>query len=434
VNRLRPRVPNAADLALLAAVLIAGPVERHAVYTVLGLLLLIAGVGLLAGALLRGAAGRAPAPFWVAVAVLATGWFELVKPPWMNVVSTWLLPLGAWLAGAATLAILAVVAVPQRLRLPVAAATLATTAVGYALVVRGSVQALIDVWVILQGASLGAVHGQNPYQMTFGDVPPGQVNDCFNYLPVTFLAPIPTRLLLGDVRYAEAAVLLAGVAALAWRVRHTAALPMALLVGLIPGSLYEVQQAWNEALLAGLLIGAALFADRRRDWWAVACVALALATKQHVALLVPLLLWWLGPRKAIATALAGGALCLPWYLWDRDRFTHCTVDFFLDLPPRADSLSLWHWLPDGTGTPLLLLAAVGAYLLAVTRLPRDGAGLLLGWGLVLAAWDLVNKQSFMNQWLLVAQLTVAGLTLAAARNATSETRQTSAAVGGTLEA
>jgi hypothetical protein len=442
MSRLRPTVPNAADLALLAAVLIAGPVERHAVYTPLGLVLLVAGVGLLAGALLRGAARALPAPFWVALAVLTTCWFQLVKPPWMNVESTWLLAFGAWVAGAATLAILAVLAVPDRFRWPVAAGSLLATAAGYALVVRGSVKALIDVWVILQGAALGAVHGENPYQMTFGEVPPGQVNDCFNYLPVTFLAPIPTRLLLGDVRYAEAAVLFAGVAALAWRVRHTAALPLALLVGALPGSLYEVQQAWNEALLVGALVGAAVLADRGRSWWAVACVALALATKQHVVLLVPLLAWWpaFGVRKAVVAAAGGGALCLPWYLWDPPRFTRCTVDFFLDLPARRDSLSLWHWLPEGTGTPLLLVGALAAYALAVAKLPRDGAGLLLGWGVILAAWDLVNKQSFMNQWVLVAQLTVAGLALAAARapsgthNAASETRQTSAASGGTVEA
>jgi hypothetical protein len=57
---------------------------------------------------------------------------------------------------------------------------------------------------------------------------------------------------------------------------------------------------------------------------------------------------------------------------------------------------------------------------------------------ILAAWDLLNKQSFMNQWALAAQLTVAGLALAASRTpeitATSETRQTSAAAGGTLAA
>jgi hypothetical protein len=428
------RRANSADAALLATVLIAGPVERHAVYTWYGLLILMAGIGLLFGAVAFGAARSRPGAWSVAVAVLATAWFQLIKPPWMNVESTVLLAVGAWVAGLATLGILAVLAAPDRWRWPAGLGVLGATAVGYALVVRGSVRPLIDVWVILQGAALGVVHGQNPYQMIFGEVPAGQVNDCFNYLPVTFLAPVPSRLLLGDVRYVEAAVLLAGVAAVAWRARlatgstATAAgstvaagsrvvLPMALLLGLLPGSLYEVQQAWNEALLVGLLVGAAVLADRGHAWWAVACVALALATKQHVVILLPLLAFWpaFGVRRTVVAAAGGGALCLPWYLRDADRFTHCTVDFFLDLPARTDSLSVWHWLPGGVGTPLLLLAAAAAYAVALTRLPRDGAGLLLGWGLVLAAWDLVNKQSFLNQWLLVAQLALAGLTLAAAR-------------------
>jgi hypothetical protein len=195
------------------------------------------------------------------------------------------------------------------------------------------------------------------------------------------------------------------------------ALPLALLLGVLPGSLYEVQQAWNEAILVGALVGAAVLADRGRPWWAVACFAVALATKQHVVLLLPLLACWpaFGVRRALVAAAGGGALCLPWYLWDPPRFTHCTVAFFLDLPARTDSLSVWRWLPAGAGTPLLLLAAAAAYAVALRRLPRDGAGLLLGWALVLAAWDLVNKQSFLNQWLLVAQLILAALALAATR-------------------
>ena len=428
------RRPGPADVALLATVLIAGSVQRHAVYTWYGLLILLVGVGSLFGAVLGGAARSRPAPWSVAVAVLAAGWFQLIKPPWMNVESTVLLAVGAWVAGAATLGVLAVLLLPARRRWPAGLGVLAATAAAYALVVRGSVRPLIDVWAILQGAALGAAHGQNPYQMTFDGVPPGQVNDCFNYLPVTFLAPVPSRLLLGDVRYVEAAVLLAGVVAVACRARPAAAasrvaLPLALLLGVLPGSLYEVQQAWNEAILVGALVGAAVLADRGRPWAAVACVAVALATKQHVVLLLPLLAFWpaFGVRRALLAAAGGGALCLPWYLWDRDRFTHCTVEFFLDLPARADSLSVWHLLPAGTGTPLLLAAAVAAYAVALRCLPRDGAGLLLGWGLVLAGWDLVNKQSFLNQWLLVAQLVLAGLALAASRptapDPTSDARQ-----------
>jgi hypothetical protein len=439
----RVRAPGPADLALLAVSYICARVEQYAVYSLPGVIILVGCVAILAGALLRGAARSRPAPLYLALAIAMSVWAQVAKPPWDNVVSDWLLAAGAWVAGAATLAVLATLVVPRRYRWPTAIGVLATLAAGYTLVVRGSVKALIDVWVILQGGSLGAAHGLNPYEMAFGQVPPGQVNDCFNYLPVTFLAPIPTRLAFGDVRYAEAAVLLAGVAALAWQARATlnrVALPLALLVGVLPGSLYEVQQAWNEALLVGALVGAAVLAERGHSWWAVGCVAGALATKQHVVLLVPLLAFWpqFGWRKALAAAAGGAALCLPWYAWDRPRFTHCTVDFFLDLPARSDSLSIWHWLPDGTGTPVLLAAALGAYALAVRVLPRDGAGLLLGWGAILGAWDLVNKQSFMNQWLLVAQLTVAGLALAATirdeDTARSETRQTSAVSGGSLEA
>ena len=88
---------------------------------------------------------------------------------------------------------------------------------------------------------------------------------------------------------------------------------------------------------------------------------------------------------------------------------------------RPDSLSVWRWLPAGTGTPLLL-AAAAAYTVALRRLPRDGAGLLLGWALILAGWDLLNKQSFLNQWLLVAQLTVAALALSTTRLPTAADR------------
>jgi hypothetical protein len=46
--------------------------------------------------------------------------------------------------------------------------------------------------------------------------------------------------------------------------------------------------------------------------------------------------------------------------------------------------------------------------------PRTPGGLLLASGLVLAVFDLANKQSFLNQWLLAAQLVVAGLAVTAA--------------------
>ncbi|HSV65135.1 MAG TPA: hypothetical protein VLJ59_04385 [Mycobacteriales bacterium] len=424
VGRVRAR---SADVALLAVSIIAAAVTHYRTYSTECVIVLACCVGALGWAVWRDAGWQRPHPVSVGLALLVAAGYQLYEPPHKNAVVTAWLWAGVWVSAAVTVLAVGLLALRGRWRGRLAGGLLGGLGLAYGLVIVGSPRALIDVWAILQGAALGFWHGLNPYQMTFDGVPPGQVNDCFNYLPVTFLAPAPARLLVGDVRYAEAAVLFAGVAALAWRAYRvrtagSVALPLALLVGLLAGTLHDVQQAWNETLLVGLLVGAAVLADRGRTWWAVACVAVALATKQHVVVLLPLLALWpaFGWRRMVAAGLGGAALCLPWLLWDPPRFTGCTVGFFLHLPARADSLSVWQWLPVGLGTPILLLTAATAYALAATRLPRDGAGLLLGWGLVLGGWDLINKQSFLNQWLLVAQLVVAGLALAASRSRLSD--------------
>lgn len=416
------------DLAIVAAAVIAAAMTHYRTYDRAAVLLLVVGVAALGWAVLRGAGWHAPRPASVAVALLVSLALQLLEPPHRNAEVTGVLWAAVWLSAALTVATAALLLLRPRWRWPVGRLLLGGLAAAYAMVVAGSPRALIDVWVILQGAAAGMWRGDNPYTMRFGQVPAGQVNDCFNYLPATFAVPAPGWWLLGDVRYTEAALMFAGVAAVVWRARRAAtasrvAVPVALLVGLLAGSLHDVQQAWNETMLVGLLVGAAVLADRGRTWWAVACLAVAVATKQHVAVLLPLLLFWpaFGWRRTAAAAAGGAALILPWFLASPQRFTTCTLTYFLDLPPRHDSLSIWQWLPHGVGTVVLLLIAALGYALAVTRLPRDGAGLLLGWGLVLAGWDLVNKQSFLNQWLLVAQLVVAGVALAASRAARPET-------------
>jgi uncharacterized membrane protein len=290
--------------------------------------------------------------------------------------------------------------------------------VAYGLVVAGA-KPVIDVWPILQGAAEGVVHGRNPYDMVFAGVPAGQVNDCFNYLPGTFLVPLPGRLLFGDVRWAEAAVLLAGIAALVWLAVHSGragAVPLAVLAGTLPGSLYDVQQAWNESIVFGALAAAAVLVAVRRPWWAAACFAVALCTKQHVVLLLPLWALWpaFGPRRALAAIAGAAAVTLPFFLANPQRFWHCVVAFFLDLPARTDSLSIWQLIPGPLRTVAVLALVAAAYVLIVRGLPRTPGALLLGSGLVLAAFALANKQSFLNQWLLAAQLVVAGIAVTAA--------------------
>jgi hypothetical protein len=406
-----------ADAALIAAVLVAGSVSRHAVYTAVGVALLAACVVVLAVAVWQGAARMSPSrpAILAALALAVVG--QLIKPPYLNVVErTWALRAGVLVCVAVT--VLGGLLFVPRLRKAGAVAAVAGLGIAYGLVVAGA-KPVIDVWPILQGAAEGVVHGRNPYDMVFAGVPAGQVNDCFNYLPGTFLVPLPGRLLFGDVRWAEAAVLLAGIAALVWlavRSGRAGAVPLAVLAGTLPGSLYDVQQAWNESIVFGALAAAGVLVAVRKPWWAAACFAVALCTKQHVVLLLPLWALWpaFGPRRALGAIAGAAAVTLPFFLIDPARFWHCVVAFFLDLPARTDSLSIWQLIPGPLRTAAVLALVAAAYVLIVRGLPRTPGALLLGSGLVLAAFALANKQSFLNQWLLAAQLVVAGIAVTAA--------------------
>jgi hypothetical protein len=280
---------------------------------------------------------------------------------------------------------------------------LVVLAAGYALVILGG-RPLIDVWIILRDSAGGLLHGLDPYEMRFPDVPAGQTDNCFNYLPATFLLTAPAQWLFGDVRWLETGYLFGAVALLGW---HTRRWPIALLVGVLPGTLYVVQQSWTEPmLLLGLVAGFVLIERGHADW-AVVPIALALATKQHLVVLVPLLAFWpaFGWRRVLVTFGAAAAVCLPWVIADPGRFRSCTADFYLLTPLQNRSVSVYQLIPAPLGTLAVVVVLVLAYWLVV----RSRTGFLLGAGVVLAAFDLVNKQTFLNQWVFAAELVAAGL-------------------------
>ena len=383
------------SVVLLGAVLIAFLAVTHLSYNLNAVLALAALVVLLLGFL---PGGRVPR--WaISVAALLSLLALLVKPPVENVVTTPWLSVGI-AVGAVTAAVVAVLPwLPQRWWW----VALAVMAAGFVLVILGG-RPLIDVWIILRDSAGGLLHGLNPYEMRFPDVPAGQTDNCFNYLPATFLLTAPAQWLFGDVRWLETAYLFGAVALLGW---HTRRWPLALLVGVLPGTLYVVQQSWTEPLLLfGLVAGYALI-ERDRANWAIVPIALALATKQHLVVLVPLLAFWprFGWRRVLVTFGAAAAVCLPWLIADPGRFRTCTADFYLLTPLQNRSVSVYQLIPGSLGTVVVVVALVLAYWLVV----RSRTGFLLGAGVVLAAFDLVNKQTFLNQWVLAAELVVAGL-------------------------
>ena len=145
-------------------------------------------------------------------------------------------------------------------------------------------------------------------------------------------------------------------------------------------------------------------------------LGLALATKQHIALLLPVI------AALAATGLAAHGGC-----GRRGGGDHRALVLRQPAPvqglhgglllhgvARFDSISLWHFLPGPIAPVLPVLALLGSYWLVYRRIARTPGGLLVGFAVVLFAFDLFNKQSFENQWWFVCELLVCGLALSVA--------------------
>ncbi|HEY0806641.1 MAG TPA: hypothetical protein VGD84_16325 [Pseudonocardiaceae bacterium] len=394
-----------ASAALIGVWLAAALLAMHTEYVPWVLILLVCNVLLILGSVWLGAFRAVPSTAAVVAVTLATPLVLIGTPLFMNAGRTaWLLP--AVIAGG--------VVVPLGLlalfRPWLALVVLGLTAAVFGGVIMGGVPR-IDVWVILQDVANGLSHYQNPYGMRFPNVPAGETASCFNYLPSTFLMTAPGDWLFGDVRWVEAGCVLGAAALLGWHVGRRRGLPLALLVAGLPGTLLVVQQAWTEPMLLVLLCVAAVAVDRGGGWLALVAVGVALANKQHAVVLLPFLLLYkdFGPRRTVLAGVVGAAVTVPWVLMDPVRFKTCVADFYLAEPAPAASVSIWRWLPAGWGLPVLLLGTAAVTVLALRRCPRGGAGLLLGCGLVLLTFDLLNKQTFLNQWWLAASLLLAGM-------------------------
>lgn len=318
----------------------------------------------------------------------------------------------------------------------------------------------IDVWVILQQSSDALARFENFYTMTWTGSP--GIKDAYTYLPWSTVLLAPGRWLFGDVRWmlliwslvlaagiwqlsrpigaptriaaAEGSVrsraggarselrhrLLAATGAADARWATAAAICLILLP---PGTLTQVDQAWTEPLLLTALVWWAVLVRSGRSWWAIVPLALACASKQHLALVLPLLLCWrsFGPARAIATGALTGVLIAPWFITAPADFVHDTITLLVGFHPIKFA-NTWYLLAlnkFGVTLPfwitgLVILGTLAAGMIAVRR-RQPPLGELLRWvALVLLAANLVNKQAFYNQFWLVAGLVAVSLVADAA--------------------
>jgi hypothetical protein len=280
----------------------------------------------------------------------------------------------------------------------------------------------IDVWFILQGATHGLAHGQNAYTTTW--LGPHGVHYPFTYPPWTIVLLAPVRWLTGDVRWSLVVATVVGVLLLqllpgrtVGRQQRATVAGLGALVLLLPGTSTQVEQAWTEPLLFCLLAGIALAWTRRRFWLSVLLCAVAIASKQHLALMLPLLAAWprFGWRRSLATAGGAVVLMLPWIVADPSAIWHDTVSLLVHFWPIHFSDTLYlaaindlGWQPPFWLTGLVVAAVLAVCLWFVHRRDPEPPELLAWWALLLFSANLVNKQAFYNQfWLVGATLLIA---------------------------
>jgi hypothetical protein len=267
----------------------------------------------------------------------------------------------------------------------------------------------IDVHVLLQ-QSAHDLFTADMYRATWHGSPPGQLRHVYPYLPWTSVLLWPFRLVATDVR---AGLLVADLVAAALVARLGRPVYGLLLVT-YPLFAFGLQQSWTEPLLVALFAGMVLAVHRGRPGLAMVMFAVALATKQHAALLVPLALVWpeFGWRRTVQSVGLGAVLVLPWLVAGPGDLWHDAVTFQLHYPVLTTELGLPALLlRDGhaVGFWLAGTALVLAYLVALIRLPHTAAGFAVGGALVELAVDVTNKQSFFNHYTLPMALLIIGL-------------------------
>ena len=453
--RLRTAAPQVDPGLLLCgwAAVALGIASRDGRYNLLGLALVVVGTGLVTVGALGGSRrfgligrqrGLVVAGTLVAVAAIlvAASPFGLSDRYHSSGVSFWLSQVLVGVAG------------------PVAAASLlpglraaawpfwvalGLVTVGGVLRVVSSPDPHIDVFYLLQVSTEGILHGADMYRQQWAASPAvyhsAGLFAVYPYLPATSLLLLPGRLLFGDVRV-ELVLLLAlaaigmrsvvgsrgsapitGATSSGGRGGPAATVPalLPLLVAVLPKVTYVDQRAWTEPLLIALLVAVVLAVLNGRHRTAVVCLALALASKQHVVLLLPVAALWpaFGWRRTAAATGLAGLVVLPWFVAGSADMWHDAVSVNLGYGYRHDALclpTLLHnvGLPAGSGLTALgvLIGWAVAY-----RIRGDAVGFAAGAAVLLLLLNLTNQQSFFNHYMLGMGLTVLAVAAAVRRPA-----------------
>jgi hypothetical protein len=279
----------------------------------------------------------------------------------------------------------------------------------------------IDVYLAHLSAATALEEGENPYTdaVRYPDgspfAEPGTIVEGYGYPPVALWSYAIATWLTGDPRWLNVVVwaaVVGGVLVRVYRHHNQWVLPVALVLAVAPAWRLMVFTGWTEPLTLGLLLSAA-FVWRRSWLWSGVLLGLALASKQYMVLLAPLLLLHRDEDQVSRLGTAGATVMLTFlpFVTDLRALIDSLITRPLSFGYRSDTQSLPRLLDEiGIGPEVPTLAALAVVVLvswAMTRVVRGPDTFLVAASVVLASFFFLTL-GFANYWFLVAGMLVVG--------------------------
>lgn len=293
---------------------------------------------------------------------------------------------------------------------------------GFVMADHGGDAVGFDVYLAHVAAASALEDGENPYSdaVRYPDGSPtaeeGAFLEGYSYPPVALWAYALTAWLTGDPRWLNLVAWAGVMVVLLWRLYRTRpdwVVLFALVLAVSPAWRLIVFSGWTEPLTIGLLVAAAC-AWRRSPVVSGILLGLALASKQYMILLAPLLLLHRDPNQVRRLVPAGAiafATLVPYAWWDLGLLIDRLVLRPLSIGHRPDTQSLTGLLERVGLSPdipvVVAIVAAIAMSWAASRTPRGPDTFLLAAAQVLGVFFLLSL-GFANYWFLAAGLLVAG--------------------------
>ncbi len=283
------------------------------------------------------------------------------------------------------------------------------------MVEHGGADVGTDVYLAHLAGAAAIADGVHPYSdaVQYPDgspfAPEGAIFEGYAYPPLTLWAYAVTTWATGDPRWLNV-IAWVGVLAFAgldlYLKRRELLVPVLVVLAALPTWRLMVFAGWTEPITVALLVAAAAF-WRGRTLTSGLLVGLALASKQYMVLLGPVLLFVRDSKSRLRAGIAvltAIATLVPYFVSDPASLVEKMVLGASAMGFRTDSQSLAVWLgsygPAQTVLGLLAVLAVGWLMGRQAPVP---ANFMVGVGLSIGAFFLLTL-AFSNYWFLVASL------------------------------